>query len=377
MDGKSVLTYQIKALVGNLQEAERVINAPNIPQDLRQAVQVCFGSQIIQKRRDLQQVLEGINHYFSPASWQSFQRIRKDCQYLLSECLAFLEGALIRGAQLDEGLCEVADRLLKYLSDRTDIAYSRFTLLAEGEFLSGMTDIIRLRFPEFNIWEIPIIGHEFGHFVAQKHRNYRPTDPFQKIVEMEGKQKIEQQDEDFLYEYFADIFATYALGPAFACTSILLRFTPENDEDHTHHPSNSKRVYFILNSLDKVSHWNYKGVIDYFTSVWQNILETAGIDVTSLPDFSHLKQQFNILYDEIDRHYPLVCFSQQDWSRAQSLSQNPPETIEQATRLISGTDTLPIVLNTAWLWRINYSQEDERKINQIALKLCREVMQIK
>jgi hypothetical protein len=86
MDGKSVLTSQIKALVGNLQEAERVINAPNVPHDLRQAVQVCFGTQIIQKRGDLQQVLEGINHHFSPASWQSFQRIRKDCQDLLSEC---------------------------------------------------------------------------------------------------------------------------------------------------------------------------------------------------------------------------------------------------------------------------------------------------
>ena len=134
---------------------------------------------------------------------------------LFEESLALVEGALVRGAKLDNGLCQIADALLDELRTKADVAWGRFTILAEGEFFGEMAQIIRLRFPEVSIWNLPIAAHEFGHFVGPELKQPGPFGtfryPFQEELRKSRPRRVR--------------------SPGLSCMSILLIFLPHTRWD--------------------------------------------------------------------------------------------------------------------------------------------------
>src|SRR5262249_51406054 len=119
--------------------------------------------------------------------WKQFQEIQDRCQYLFRECLAFMQGALIRVTALDNGLCQIADSLIKVLNHRAgNLGWDRLTVLADAEFYRDMADIIRLRFPGMNIWNLPVVAHEFGHYagpqLSERQADGTLASPFQEML---------------------------------------------------------------------------------------------------------------------------------------------------------------------------------------------------
>ena len=146
--------------------------------------------------------------------------------------------------KLDDEMFLIADELIGDLANAV-FAWPAITILAESEYTSDHARIIGLRYPAVSIWDLPIAAHEFGHIVASEEG---PLD-FRELAK--DSKKV---DAKLLEEHFADIFATYALGPAFACTMILHRFDPLNAHPVIEwtHPGDAKRVYCILETLRKM-----------------------------------------------------------------------------------------------------------------------------
>ena len=170
--------------------------------------------------------------------WEELGSISEDAGDLLAECLAFLEGALVRSAGIDEGVCDIVDRLLDELSHFTEVPWARLSILGDDDHVFALADIVRVRFPEFTLWGVPVAGHEFGHVVS------RATPVIAQALAALGP------DEPRWRELFSDLYATWTLGPAFACTTVLTRFRPAHAPRSATHPPDAERVHVVLRTLE-------------------------------------------------------------------------------------------------------------------------------
>lgn len=389
MDARSILTAHIRALDGELEQARAGLC--RIHESLRNRVQNHFGGQIDAQLRELEYARDKVDKG-KPLDecWTRFRNIRTRCQPILNECLALTQGALARDAGLDGELCRIADFLLDGLSSLglSDLygRWGRFTILAEGEFFGEMAAVIRLRYPETSIWNLPVAAHEFGHFVVwrteeqcddarfedyiQEYQNLLPRPP--SGVEDEDTLKLyEQKQRMFLHEYYADIFATYALGPAYAYTCLLLRFDPQTAyEDWRAHPSAQKRAHAILKTLeemdrDSAGHYSDAGIIEDLPSWWQSSLEAAcpkGQPAKTEP----IEDLVAELYYRLREKMPEVRYD--GWPRAARLSRRL--TNQNSTQALRDGDTLRDALNAAWRCRI-WNNDD---LDDSAKALCEKVV---
>jgi hypothetical protein len=322
--------------------------------------------------------------------WNKFSGVRESSRPLLRECLAYLEGIFVREAGLDAGLCDIADAMLSELRDRVPISWERFTVLAEEEFFADLAQIIRLRFPIASIWNLPVAGHELGHFAAQAMEslgtlgNYRH--PFREILDKEGASEHEMR---YLHEHFADIFATFTLGPAFVCTCILARFDPEtayNDVSQPPtqaHPAPAKRVYVMLETLQEMNAAGggvskpYQGIVDDLRDVWQRCLRAAGSpssldEALTKHDVVKLKQRFEYLYALLNDELPGSRYP--GWARVLELS-NALMRSESARESLKAGGAIADVLNAAWKCRLRYDERGLlREIAERAVAFCQEIM---
>ena len=78
--------------------------------------------------------------------------------------------------------------------------------------------LIRLGFPEWSIWSLPLVAREFGHVFTRK-RERIDTDVTQAI-----KSKVGSEEE--LRSWAADVFATSVAGSAYPWAAIVLRADP-------------------------------------------------------------------------------------------------------------------------------------------------------
>ena len=179
--------------------------------------------------------------------WRGYEAATLACEPLFEECLAVRQGVIAREAQLDSGICAIADRLLAEICEDADISWRRFTVLGAAEAYTHLTDVIRVRFPDLSVWDLPVAAHELGHHAAMKLE--RPTQglaqsPFRELVAA-----LPDECEQALEEYFADAFAALTVGPAYTCTCLLMRFEPHAaGEDGTPAPDRD-RAYVLLGVL--------------------------------------------------------------------------------------------------------------------------------
>jgi hypothetical protein len=379
MDERALLKAQITMLEQELGWAKAALKMPQIDDALRSRVTALFEEQFTQQLQDLN-ALSGLVEDNQPldACWSSFKATRRACEPLFEECLALIAGALVRSNGADNGLCQVADALLDDLSRRLDIPWGRFTILAEKEFFGEMAQVIRLRFPEVSIWNLPVAAHEFGHFVGPELKKPAAagtyTYPFQD--ELIGATQQGNQNWFHLHEHFADLFATYALGIAFAGTCILLRFNPLNAfTDTEQHPCHAKRLYVIHRALQKMNLKAYKGFIDYLEEIWQRNLKAAGSREQLEPqEILQLDVLLDRLYEIAGSKLALIQYK--DFVRAYSLS-NALLTDGELAHIVKPEHSLTDALNAAWLYRIEHEVEDNDLLSEIetrVIKICHEIL---
>jgi hypothetical protein len=377
VDSKSILRGRIDSLARELGQAEAALE--RIPPDplygayLQDRARLKRG--LLQQRAELIDVSARLEASHPLAEcWPAFSAIRTACDLLFGECLVVAIGPLVRQHNLDEGLCRVADVLLERLSIRMGIVWRRRTTLAESEFIGDLAQIVRVRFPVTSVWDLPVAAHEFGHFVGL---DLEREGPLRQLLERES---ADYRAPNWLREHFADTFATYTLGPAFACTCLLLRLDPMADPNagFATHPSDALRAYAVLRVLEMMDEGSelgreFDGVRLFLEERWQKCkreVAPAGTDIDA-GNKARLDRWLAILYPLITDKYPDAKYA--GWARARALAKDLARGNDPTPAVLSAEDGIADVLNAAWCCRLEPARYDAGlgEVGGRALAWCR------
>lgn len=205
-------------------------------------------------------------------TWDDLTRVTTRVDAFEREAFCYALGRLMRaGAAGGLDAWPAADRLLRGLANRTGIAAAPLTGLEfelEWERLEPLLELVRMRYPGTGFWDLPIMAHEFGHYILTLPPAVDPL-TFQPlrddVASMAAQLKTsapwrsrfaesENQCEQRVKELVADIFATYAVGPAYPQCCIALRIPPnEPDRLYPQHPPWRYRVYAMVETLRVMS----------------------------------------------------------------------------------------------------------------------------
>jgi hypothetical protein len=278
-------------------------------------------------------------------------------------------GALTRAHGIDFGLCRLTDAMLYDLSARTDVGWNRFTIVADGEFFARLSGIIRIQFPDVSIWNLPVAAHEFGHFVASGWKDSALAGM------IEREKRADRRYEAYLNEHFADLFATYTMGPCFAMVCGLVRFSPASAvlQSDTH-PSAAQRMWWILEMLRLIDKSRagpplYQYITQQLEQSWTASLKAAGQEPGLSPaDTLRLRGWLAEMLEAVKLNFSAGQYG--GWLRAQEMAESFRQ---RQLPDLAGDDRIPDVLNAVWLCRSEQEPADGYKVTwlaQNALKLC-------
>jgi hypothetical protein len=364
MDAHSLLMAHVQRAHDELVVAQKSLGLARFPERQRMAVQERFDSRFHRHTADIDAIVASLDAGGSPAeAWKHLRSTLAAADTTVRESLAFLEGMLIRAENLDQGMCRLADELLNELTRKTrsSVPWSKVTILDEGESLHHEADIIRIRYPAFSPWSLPLVAHEFGHLVSRDLSLITPdgTDhmyPFKAVLAKEVKRSA-IIDEALIREFFSDFFAVYSLGPSFACAAILVLFDPvDANEGDGRHPPPTDRVAFILQTLRRLG-TQFGGIADQLGTAW---LAMVG-DVEGKPSLPGKSRVSEALFDDfwqlVATHLPECRYT--GWSRALELSAAWHAGARVSDGLLEISD-IADVLNSAWFSRLHrWTEFDE------------------
>lgn len=320
-----------------------------------------------------------------PECWAALRQAQGAALPLFREGLRFIQGAMARASGLDGGLCRVADALLHDLSVRAVLHWDGFTVLDEGEFFGELAKIVRLRFPDASVWDLPVAAHEFGHFVAQELRVQRGDGTYRyPVQELLARESPGSHAWWALQEHFADAFATFAVGPAYAAACLLLRFDPSRASEPpapgSRHPAASARAATILHVLREMDRAEGK-LVPAYGPIVRRLEEAWRASEASARDGSGAPAAAPAGQADADRLYEVLRVSlagvrYDGWPRVASLAADlagdadlaRPARVEPSHRIAD-------VLNAAWLWRVEQSRQPGEliRVGERALALCRQL----
>lgn len=351
MDSRWVLQEQIEELQRRLNRISNDLSPAEqkrtaIEARLLKRVRLHFQARIQEKSGALaeaRRMAADPAHYSLAECWDVFRPTLVACQPLLAEALAVLEGALARSEGLDDGFCDAADQLVAEISQYALNTWTTFTILYEGELYSTLADVIRIRYPSAGVWDLPIAAHECGHFISRKvwvrDATDSSRDAFQDFL-IANHAEPGSPLRNHLNEYFADVFATFALGLAYAFSALLRFDASRPDEEGETHPSPAKRAYVILQTLEWMDRQSverpFAGLIQELRSQWQPPHPKTCVE---------LDDYLDSLHPMIERNFRLARY--ETWSEAAALAYKVSEG-PQAAQGFSVRD----MLNAAWLARI-------------------------
>jgi hypothetical protein len=279
-----------------------------------------------------------------PSAWGRLRGVAEALDLIGRELLEVLGGVLIRDEGLDRedpghglppgpAIGALADRILRDYAGRTGVNWDGRVIFGRDPFLETMTDVIRLRFPDWSLWSLPLLGHEFGHLVAAATPGFAALREREAAHWAETGAEASLQRERQLDECFADVFAAYSCGPAFACAVILLHLSPpEANLPRGAHPSHLERAELVLEVLRLMSdaaqtgrhrRGAYEDVIEILRDSWLRALNAAGAASAEDGAMRQARRRARELFRSIDRHYRLgPRYLPERWRTAKELAQS-------------------------------------------------------
>lgn len=307
---------------------------------------------------------------------------------LFAEYVDFLGGLALRNTGIDEGVCHMADELLERchrIADNT-LWHSLTVPARRMPSESTIARMIRLGFPEWTVWAVPLGVHEFGHVVVTENRDLRDQ-----IEESELKRQFEAALNIFL----ADAFATYCMGPSYAYASILLSLdpysgaweggpAPVNGGEPPLQPAvaekspDTRRAFVILETLNVMDSGAYKGVRTALAAYWDNSLRAFGLEFElGDEEEKRLKEVVDLMSDFLDSKTIGLRYEASQWKKVTSEKwPNLVGTDPSEYPLSTFDDDIRDVVNAAWHQRVQDPElalgDDADELADAALALWRE-----
>ena len=213
-------------------------------------------------------VAEGDSDMPEDEAWTAYEDSVYVAEQLRTEVFCYVAGVLLRRDGVDQGVGKAAELLLDELAERAGLANRLITSLsftAGEESLNQMINLVRLRFPGAGVWDLPVVAHEFGHYMMRElpavlGTGSRPIiEPTDGAADVVGRPIIKAVDElalsvgdsvQHVKELFADVCATYALGPAYplSCAALRVRHC-DLDRETMSHPAWRYRINAMIETL--------------------------------------------------------------------------------------------------------------------------------
>lgn len=387
MQPQDSIHAQLAALSDGLARAERTLKSPDIEPGLYDRVRARFETELARLRKRIEALRRELagDPPSLVASWQEFGKLQRDADRIIEECLALVHGGLARKAGIDGGICNLTDALLDDLAEWSDVPWGRFTLLATSEFFRDTAEIIRVRYPGTSLWAMPFAAHEFGHFLGPQLRTSRDgvfEYPFQeklRVADEARGEHVHGRDWYHLQECFADVFATWTLGPSFVAAFVTLRSHSLGAHAETDtHPATAKRVHAMLEVLGLLATRggglparSLEAATERVAETWRAGLRAAGqpeaIPAPSAALVSGRVTSLAGLLAELTP--PQLALDRAGWARAEALAEDflaaaaDPGHAALAT-LPQGTSRRD-VLNAAWYARMHLDAPAPIAVNTI------------
>lgn len=308
--------------------------------------------------------------------WKELSDQRRTSVSLARECLAAIQGALSRRLGLDGGVLRFADLLLAGLSAHLELGWESPTVLAENEFYGEDAQIIRLRFPQVSVWDLPVAVHEFGHYAGPRlsarvrdGRYWGLRHPASDLLEeafTAGPMNWSHQ-----HELVADAFAVFVSGPAYLCDSVLLRFDPRTAHvDGPTHPASAKRVQVMLHILERMNDpavdatKPYGAILKILRTRWHSSMAASGGQDLTADVSGQVEKAARTLWEMLDatirtkRYGGMAGVQQLKRHLDQPGPARPGPALAAPASAIAAGAALMDVLNAAWLCRIDHWADD-------------------
>lgn len=315
-------------------------------------------------------------------AWRDYGEITSEqSQLIFADYVEFLGGLALRYSGLDEGICRIADELMRGSGSFGSTFWSALTIPASQEAMT-LARSIRMRFPEWTIWAVPLTAHEFGHVVISGNKR------LQKCINTEysGEDDAAVKGRQDMLVCLADAFATYVMGPAYACAVILLRLNPrEAYEDRSKSPADAKRAHIVLKMLDEMGTMSrgvgndenltppYRAIVDKLRKEWDAALTQAKAQAPKnwnkvLEQLDKWSKQFK---DELFQSYRNGLYEGTLWTSTLATLEDLLEEKDPGDKL-EGYEEWGDVLNAAWAHRVN-NPENSQEIASTAEELWRRI----
>jgi hypothetical protein len=227
----------------------------------------------------LSTVVSSLNAAGVKASQSQLSRLQERGTAVFGEILALRLADYIR-TNIDQGMCAIGDLLLDELGKAVALELPQMTSIADSEFFGKSSRVIRLRFPAISLWELPVLGHEFGHYFGPLWYSPDGPDPHPQQTFVKNTALGSRITND---ELFCDLLATYMIGPAYPAMCIVDRFSPTSDTDTPTHPSDIKRAWWVLRCLElwaqalhQDDQQEFTAKADTLRGWWQTYHESSG-----------------------------------------------------------------------------------------------------
>ena len=295
---------------------------------------------------------------------------------LEQETLDFLGGVLMRRENVDGGICVLAEALLHEYSRMTGVNWASRVVLGPNPLFSHASEIVHHSFPDWSIWGLPLMAHEFGHITVPATPTFRTelAEELVNVTQYHPEAAQWKNDEAQAYinrrarhieEFFADAFAVYCQGPAFAYNVLLLHLNPvEAYIARGFHPTHAERVELILKVLSEMNQQQrsddydtgpFDGVIKRFQRWWSKGVERAGLQAGPVEQFHKLKAASlgSKFYRLLNKYYRLGAqYQANEWKQAEQAAERLLEVENNLTQ-----ESLRNLLNIAWTCRVRYPRD--------------------
>jgi hypothetical protein len=330
-------------------------------------------------------------------AWQTYRTtLRGKSEDLFSEYVEFLGGLALRDTGLgglpltpaqpgepefDPDVYHMADDLIKniYVIGGADLWHSMAIPARRDAAARTLARMIRLGFPEWTVWAVPLGAFEFGRVVVDVNN----------IVGSYGRKHggVDRGMDIAM----ADAFATFAMGPSYAFANIHLRLEPGpdnpdsgdvgestgDDEKRTQSPvSDPERAYVVFRMLRLMDAGEiYAQVVGELEGRWRAALRQVGADYTlSSEAEARLDKWTTYMWDFLSQkpssvmYRPVRYEAATQWELLIDLAK--PDKLAQ-WQLKPGEEDVRDILNVAWLQRLQEDSPAPRELAKAALKLWR------
>ncbi|GAA1965025.1 hypothetical protein [Amycolatopsis minnesotensis] len=274
--------------------------------------------------------------------WERYEKLLDNgCKELFADYVDFLGGLTLRDNALDDEVCAITDSLLREIPGNPKL----LALPARRPTLSSaFTELVKLGFPDWTIWNIPLVGAEIGKSYVER---YGIGDRFAGLL---GENA---EDAPVL---FADAYAAYTIGPAYGCATTLLKFQPDHEAEHY-------RAAVILGVLEQLAQTatGFGDVVDRAKEYWQEAL--VRLNDNADPDLAlgTVRPFVSAVCEELAEDDMVESFKPVRWDQVTEIRDELGSETVIGYRPPTGLSAL-VLLNAAWAtWLDNPGDEDWAK----------------